>query len=312
MDDRAQPGWEGFTFMGMDHQGEFRRAALELGIPDDEISRFSQHLRLSIGLSGVGGGSPVGQFGGLPRLPMGMKWPSAGDILLPLLFSVDCGALPRVDGFDLPADGTLLFFVDQEKDHGDSSGRYARVVYVPDGTETAVAEAPSSVCVREQLGLCAELRAELPLWLQEGEDEDWHEYWEDLDWEDMSPFQQQLVRYMERDLPHLDELRTLAYGLWPSGAFVVIGGYADDEVINSIAEQTLAGREKAGEIPAIPIAKWYSHLEKEKHRLTSEWISLASEARAYEEYYTSFVIRHDDLAATRVGEALAVTGFKAP
>ncbi|MEU5461640.1 DUF1963 domain-containing protein [Streptomyces althioticus] len=303
-----QPGWEWLIFPGMDHQGEFRRAALELGIPDDEISRFTRHLRLSIGLS-AGGGTPVGQFGGLPRLPVGMKWPSAGDVPLPLLLSVDCGALPRVDGFDLPADGTLLFFVHQEMDHEDRSGRYARVVYVPDGTETAVAKAPSSVSVREQLDVGAELRAELPLWLQEGEDEDWHEFWEDLEWEDMSPFQQQLFRYMERDLPHLDELRALAHDLWPSGAYVVIGGYADDEVINSIAEQTLAGREKAGSIPAIPIAKWPSHLEEEKHRLTSEWISLASEARVYEEYYTSFVIRHDDLAAARVEKALAVTNF---
>ncbi|MFF3500621.1 DUF1963 domain-containing protein [Streptomyces sp. NPDC003247] len=306
----AQPGWKGFIFSGMDHQGEFHRAALELGIPGDEISGFSQHLRLSIGLS-VGGGSPVGQFGGLPRLPVGMQWPSAGDIPLPLLLSVDCGALPRVDGFDLPADGTLLFFVNQEMDHEDSSGRYARVVYVPDGAETAVVEAPSSQCVRERLDVSAELRAELPLWLQEG-DEDWHEFWEDLDWVDMSPFQQQLARYMERDLPHLDELRALAHDLWPSGAGVVIGGYADDEVINSIAEQTLTERERAGKIPAIPIATWYSHLEKEKHRLASEWISLASEARVYEEYYTRFVIRHDDLAAARVDKALAVTNFEAP
>ncbi|MFI2642020.1 DUF1963 domain-containing protein [Streptomyces sp. NPDC018610] len=295
----------------MDHQGEFRRAALEMGIPDDEISRFSRHLRLSIGLFGGSGGSPAGQFGGLPRLPVGMKWPSAGGIPLPFLFSVDCGALPRVDGFDLPADGTLLFFVHQERDHEDSSGRYARVVHVPDGSETAVAEPPDSACVRVRFDVCAELRAELPMWLQEG-DEDWHEYWEDLDWEDMSPFQQQLFRYMEHDLPHLEELRALAHDLWPSGAGVLIGGYADDEVINSIAEQTLAGREKAGEIPAIPIAKWYSHLEEEKHRMTSEWISLARELPEYEAYCTSFVIRHDDLAAARVDKALAVTNFEAP
>ncbi|MFF5638817.1 DUF1963 domain-containing protein [Streptomyces sp. NPDC012825] len=297
----------------MDHQGEFRRAALEAGIPDDEIGRFSRHLRLSIGLFGGSGGSPVGRFGGSPRLPVGMEWPSAGDVPLPLFLSVDCGALPRVDGFDLPADGTLLFFVRQEMDHEDSSGKYARIVYVPDGTETVVAEAPISACVREQIDLCAELKAELPLWLQEGdEDEGWHEYWEDLEWEDMSPFQQQLFRSMEHDLPHLDELRALAYDLWPSGAGIAIGGYADDEVIGSIAEQTLAGREKAGEIPAVPIAQWYSRLEEEKHRLTSEWISLAGEARVYEEYRTSFVIRHDDLAAARVDKALAVTDFEAP
>ncbi|WP_345962558.1 DUF1963 domain-containing protein [Streptomyces sp. BRB040] len=294
----------------MDHQGAFRRAALELGIPGEEISSFSRHLRLSVGLSG-GGGAPVGRMGGLPRLPVGMEWPSAGDIPLPLLLSVDCGALPGADGFDLPVDGTLLFFVHQERDHEDSSGRYARVVYVPDGTVTAVAEAPESHCVREQFDVSAEPGAELPLWLQEG-DEDWHEFWEDLEWEDMSPFQQRLARYMERDLPHLDELRALVDDLWPSGAGVVLGGYVDDEVINSIAEQTLAGREKAGEIPAVPIAKWYSHLEEEKHRLAGEWISLASEARVYEEYCTSFVIRHDDLAAARVDKALAVTRFAAP
>ncbi|MBT3152212.1 DUF1963 domain-containing protein [Streptomyces sp. CHD11] len=296
----------------MDHQGEFRRAALESGIPDDEVSRFSRHLRLTIGLSWAGGGDPVGQVGGSPRLPVGMKWPSAGDIPLPLLLSVDCGALPRVDGLDLPKDGTLLFFVDQEMDHEDCSGRYARVVYVPDGTETAVAEAPGSVPVRDRVDVSAELGAELPLWLQEG-DEDWHEYWgEDLDREDMSPFQQQLLQYMENDLPHLDELRDLAYGLWPSDAQVFIGGYADDEVINSIAEQTLAGREKAGEIPAVQDATWDADLEKEKHRLTSEWISLVSETPVYEEYYTSFVIRHDDLAAARVDKALPVTTFEAP
>ncbi|MEV6109176.1 DUF1963 domain-containing protein [Streptomyces sp. NPDC051940] len=297
----------------MDHQGEFRRAALELGIADDEISRFNGHLRLSIGLSAGGGGRVVGQLGGLPRLPVGMTWPSAGDIPLPLLLCVDCGALPRIDGFDLPGDGTLLFFVDQERDHADSSGRYARVVYVPEGTDTAVAEAPGSEVVREPVDIGAELAAELPLWLQErDEDEDWHEFWEDLEWDDMSPFQQQLLRYMEHDLPHLDELRALAHDLWPSGGAIVIGGYADDEVIGHIAEQTLAGREKAGEIPAIPTARWPSRLEEERHRLTSEWIALAREARTYEEYRTSFVIRHDDLAAARVDKALSVTGFEAP
>ncbi|MFC8537478.1 DUF1963 domain-containing protein [Streptomyces sp. NPDC057249] len=294
----------------MDHQEEFRRAALGSGIPDDEISRFSGHLRLSIGLY-VGRGPTVGQLGGAPGLPVGMAWPSAGDVPLPLLLSVDCGALPRVDGLGLPVDGTLLFFVHQERDWEDRSGRYARVVYVPAGTETSVTEAPGPEYVRDRLDVGAGLEAELPLWLQEG-DEDWHEFWEDLEWEDMSPFQQQLFRYMERDLPHLDELRALAHDLWPSGSGVALGGYVDDEVISGLAEQTLAGREKAGEIPAVPIAKWYSHLEKEKHRLESEWISLAGEARAYEEYRTSFVIRHDDLAAARVDKALALTRFEAP
>ncbi|MGW3592557.1 hypothetical protein [Streptomyces fungicidicus] len=154
--------------------------------------------------------------------------------------------------------------MNQEMDHGDGFGKYARRLcpgrHRNRGRGSPQLPAPSSQCVRERLDVTAELRAELPLWLQEGDedwhefwegDEDWHEFWEDLDWEDRSPFQQQLVRYMERDLPRLEELRALADGLWPSGAGVVIGGYASDEVINSIAEQTLAGREKAGAIPAI-------------------------------------------------------------
>lgn len=288
----------------MDHQGGFRRAALELGIPDDEISRFSQHLRLAIGLSGGGDGSPVGHIGGLPRLPVDMKWPSAGDIPLPLLLSVDCGALPRVDGFDLPADGTLLFFVHQEGDFGELGacpGQYARVVYVPDGTETAVAEPPDSECVGERIDVYAELRADLPLWLEEGEDEDWHEFWEDLELDDMSPFQQQLARYMERELPHLDELRSLAYGLWSSGAYLVIGGYADDErTVGSITAKALTK------------GQWLPLLDEDALRLASEWIPLANEGRIYEEYYTKFMIRHDDLAAARWEKALTVTIFDAP
>lgn len=288
----------------MDHQGEFRRAALELGIPGDEISRFSQHLRLAIGLSGGGDGPRVGHIGGLPRLPVGMKWPSAGDIPLPLLLSVDCGALPRVDGFDLPVDGTLLFFVHQERDF-DASGagprQYARVVHVPDGTETVVAEPPGSVSVGKRTDVCAEFRADLPLWLEEGEDEDWHEFWEDLEWDDMSRFQQQLARYMERDLPHLDQLRTLAYTLWQSGAYLVIGGYADDEAtVGSITAQSLAN----GEV--LPYA------DEDAFRLASEWIPLAQQGCVYEDYYTKFMIRHDDLAAARWAEALTVTIFDAP
>ncbi|WP_151775389.1 DUF1963 domain-containing protein [Streptomyces abyssomicinicus] len=288
----------------MDHQGEFRRAALESGIPDEEISGFSRHLRLAIGLSGGGDGSPVGHIGGSPRLPVGMKWPSAGDVPLPLLLSVDCGALPRVDGFDLPADGTLLFFVHQERDFGASHadpGRYARVVYVPEGTETAVAEPPSSARVGERIDVRAELRAELPLWLEEG-DEDWHEFWEDLEWEDMSRFQQQLARYMERELPHLDELRSLAHDLWPSGSHLVIGGYADDEAtVGGITAKTLAKGE-----PFAPL------LEEDALRLASEWIPLASEGRVLAEYYTKFMIRHDDLSAARWDNALTVTHFQAP
>ena len=134
-----------------------------------------------------------------------------------------------------------------------------RVVYVPDGTETAVAAAPSSQlpAPSSQLPVCPraarrDRRAQCRTApLAPGERRGLARVLGGSRLGDMSPLQQQLVRYMERDLPHLDELRALAHDLWLSGAGVVIGGYADYEVINSIAEQTLAGREKAGAIPAI-------------------------------------------------------------
>ncbi|WP_264653449.1 YwqG family protein [Actinoplanes cyaneus] len=298
------PSWH---HAAMDHQGRFRRAALASGIPDDEASRFLQHLRLSIRLSGGSGGVPVGQFGGLPRLPVGMDWPSAGVTLLPFIFSVDCAALPRIDGFSLPADGSLLFFLEHEQDHlAAGEQNYGRVVYVPPGTDTEVAAGSTdSPTTGDQYDVHATLRPEYPDWFGADGDE------EEEDEDDLSPFQQQLARDLERDLPHLDELRALADDLWPPFdrlASAYIGGYADEEVIRGIAEQTLAWREKTGEI-VIPIAKWYSHLEKEMHQLTSEWVSLARFPAADEFYYGSFVIRQDDLAAGRLDKALSVTEF---
>ncbi|MGP4029262.1 hypothetical protein [Actinomadura sp. 3N407] len=111
-------------------------------------------------------------------------------------------------------------------------------MHVPAGTDTAVAEPPDSEFVGKQFDVSATLLAELPDWFAEPDDED-----ED----DLSPFQQQLARDLERDMPHLDELCALTNDLWPPDeglASAYIGGYVDDEVIRSIAEQTLAGREE--------------------------------------------------------------------
>ncbi|GID28853.1 hypothetical protein Abr02nite_38360 [Paractinoplanes brasiliensis] len=275
-----------------------------MGIPDDEVGRFIEHLRLSIRLSGGSGGVPAGQFGGLPRLPVGMDWPSDGVSPLPFIFSVDCAALPRVDGFGLPAEGSLLFFLNHEQAAATGERRYGRVVFVPAGTVTEVAAGSTGhASAGEQYDVSATLSAEFPSWF--GADED------DVDEDDLSPFQQQLARDLERDLPHMEELCALAGDLWPpdSGyASACIGGYADTEVLQSFAEQTLAWREKTGEI-VVPVAKWHSHVEEETHRLTSEWVSLARFPVDNEFYYRSdgsFVIRHDDLAAGRLHEALPV------
>ncbi|MEU7845964.1 DUF1963 domain-containing protein [Micromonospora parva] len=286
----------------MDHEGRFRRAALASGIPHDEVGRFVQHLRLSIRLSGGSGGVPVGRFGGLPRLPVGMDWPSDGVSPLPFIFSVDCAALPRIDGFGLPAVGSLLFFLNHEQAAATGERRYGRVVHVPAGTDIEAATGPTDdAFVDEQYDVSATLRAEFPDWFRADEDDE----------DDLSQFQQQVASDLERDLPHLDELCALANDLWPSDngyASAHIGGYADAEVIKSFAEQTLAWREKTGEI-VIPVAKWYSRVEMETHRLTGEWVSLARFPVDNERYYRSdgsFVIRHDHLAAGRLDEALSV------
>ncbi|GAA4698760.1 protein of unknown function (DUF1963) [Promicromonospora umidemergens] len=292
----------------MDHQGQFRRAALALSLPDDEVGRFIEHLRLSIRLSGGSRGVPVGQFRGLPRLPVDEDWPSDEFGQLPFIFSVDCALLPRIDGFDLPVDGSLLFFLNHEKDHlatntGDQ--QFSRVVHVPAGTETAVAEPSDFQSVGKQYDVSATLSVELPTWLAPDEDEEE----EDEDEDDHSPFQQQLARDLEREMPHLDELCALAYDLWPPDegfASAYIGGYVDDEVIESLAGQTLVVREMAGEI-VIQSGKWYSQLEQEQHRLTSEWMSLAIFSLDEESYYGSFAVRHDDLAAGRLDKAFSVT-----
>ena len=294
----------------MDYQGQFRRAALALDVPDDEISRFIEHLRLSIRLGGSGG-VRVGQFGGLPRLPVDEGWPSDKFGQLPFIFSVDCALLPRIDGFDLPVDGSLLFFLNHEEDHlatdtGDQ--QFSRVVHVPAGTETAVAEPSDFQSIVKQYDVSATLSVALPTWLATDQDE-FEDEFEDED--DQSPFQQQLARDLERDLPHLDELCALAYDLWPPASWLpngLMGGYVNEDVIESLAWQTLVVRETAGEI-VIPKGKWYTHLEQEQYRLTSEWMSLAIFPLDDEFYYPSFAIRHDDLAAGRLDKAFSVTRF---
>ncbi|MEU8663921.1 DUF1963 domain-containing protein [Actinoplanes philippinensis] len=275
----------------MDHQGRFRSAALEADIPDDEISTFLGHLRLSYRLSSGADGVPVGRFGGEPRLPEGVEWPSADGRPLPFVFAVDCAALPVVDGSGLPAKGSLFFFLAHEDDHlaaATGERKYARVLHVD--------------AALDEFDLNATLVAELPGWFEPDEEED-----ED----DLSPFEVERAAGLERDLPHRAELIALADELWPPDnglASAYLGGYVDDEVIESIAEQTLAGREKAGEIVA-PVANWYSAVEKEAHRLSGEWLSLARFPLDDEFYYGSFVIRHDDLSAGRLDQALSVTEF---
>jgi hypothetical protein len=287
----------------MGYQEQFRRAALALGLPDDEISRFIGHLRLSIRLRGLSGSdeAPVGRFGGPPRLPVGEDWPSDETGQLPFVFSLDCAALPRVDGFDLPVDGSLLFFLDHEEDHlagGTGDQKYARVVHIPAGTETVVAEPAYPELVGEQYEVGATLVADLPECLELDEDE-------------MMSFQEQLARELRNDMPHLEELSALADELWPGGEGLpsaFLGGYAYDEVLVEVAERILEERQKS-DGTTIPSEEWWSRVADEQRRLTNEWTSLASFLLDAEFYYGRMSIRRDDLAAGRLDRVLSTTRF---
>ncbi|QUQ65318.1 hypothetical protein JJ691_30410 [Kutzneria sp. CA-103260] len=120
--------------------------AIELGIPGDEVGRFAELLRFAIWTGGQSDGVPVGRCGGLPRLPVGMGWPSCSSGPLPLIASFDCAALPRGDGLALPADGSLLFFLHHawacDARSVAEEQEFARVVYVPAGIDTVVPEPP--------------------------------------------------------------------------------------------------------------------------------------------------------------------------
>lgn len=304
----------------MDYHRQFRRAAIERGIPEDEVSRIAEFLRFAIWTSRRPNGDAVGRSGGLPRLPVGMAWPSSDCGPLPFIASFDCAALPRVDGLALPQDGSLLFFLHHEWAYDCFSvtkeQQYARVVYVPAGTDTARAESPDDTedmfydTSRDFVGpgydLFATVNAELPSWLEDDEDD-----------EDARTDNQE---HLARDLPHLKELRALAAELWPESnhAAVYLGGYsmgigelATDYMYTTpetrMAEGNLEARENAGEL-VIPPDEADPYLERETIRVMREWVPLAQFVPD-DVYRGRFLIRHDDLAAGRFDKALSFTAF---
>lgn len=112
----------------MDVRQEFRGAAREKGVPVDEIERWVRLARPQTELVPEGAdGLPVaGRFGGLAALPDGVEQPAGQCLVL----TVDLAAIPpHTHDLDLPADGSLLFFVEPDMTPDD-----CRVVYVPAGT----------------------------------------------------------------------------------------------------------------------------------------------------------------------------------
>ncbi|MGW0868642.1 DUF1963 domain-containing protein [Streptomyces sp. NPDC002611] len=302
----------------MGYHQQFHRAAIERGIPEDEVSKFAGFLRFAIWTSGRPNGVPVGRRGGLPRLPVGMEWPSCEYGPLPFVASLDCAALPRVDGLALPADGSLLFFLHHEWAWDACSitdeQKFARVVYVPAGIDTATAEEPdhgeAMFCnvtldfVGREYDLFATVTAELPSWF------------EDDDEASQSDDQEHLAR----NLAHGKELCALAGELWPESnrAAVHLGGYSrgigelsTDNLYTTpetqMAQDILEAREKAGEL-VVPPEEWSLRLEQEALRVMREWVPLAQFVPE-DVYRARFLIRHDDLAAGRFDKALSFTAF---
>jgi hypothetical protein len=320
----------------MDYHGQFRRAASEQGIPEDEVGRFAEFLRFAIWMNerldngvlvgharglppGQTADVPVGRAGGLPRLPVGMPWPAGPGGPLPFVASFDCAALPKVDGLALPPDGSLLIFLHHECayetfDHVDEQ-KYARIVYLPAGTETVVADEPDyeepvfSDMAREFVGpervLFAVVHAELPDWLDEDGDDD------------LSDFQKQLTR----DLPHRKELYALAGRLWPGATYAAFhfGGYSRDigELYTghlsttpelTMAVENLEARQKAGDL-VIPPGEEDFRLEEELHLVMREWVPLVQFEPGDDTYIGRFLIGVDDLAARRFDRAVSRTAF---
>jgi hypothetical protein len=308
----------------MNHRERFHSAAVEQGIPEDEITAFAGFLRFAIWTTSGHDGRPVGQMGGLPRLPEGMPWPAGASMPLPFIASFDCAALPRVDDLPLPPDGSLLFFLHhdlalEESEESDKNNEmeYARVVYVPAGTPMVTAQEPDHPkevfyntrlpFIGRQYQLVAEVKAELPSWL---DDDDMGTPSVPMSDDD----------HLGLRLPHKAELRALTRKLWPEGsrAYFYLGGYTrgigatitrhmygTPEV--DMALRNLDARQQAGEL-VIRQGEWEGHVERETLRVMQEWVPLAQFVPE-DTYRGRFLIRRDDLAAGRFDKALSITAF---
>ncbi|MFE5211602.1 DUF1963 domain-containing protein [Streptomyces sp. NPDC056600] len=309
----------------MDYHQQFRCTAIERGIPEEGIRKFAEFLRFAVHADVRPNSAPVGQFGGLPRLPVGMEWPSSDEGPLPFIASLDCATLPRVDSFPLPADGSLLFFLHHEWAYFNGAEQeYARVVYVPAGTETTTAEEPDHTgqmfynseldFVGPKCKLFATVGAELPSWFDE-------ELLDDDELLEVNGKTQQsgALEHLGWNLTHREELCALAEELYPGdGGAISLGGHSSDirEVMTdhmySIPETMMAldivtARRKAGDL-ADPLDEQDPQIEKETLRVMREWVVLA-EFSPDDYYIGRFMIRYDDLAAGRFDRARSFTAF---
>jgi hypothetical protein len=303
----------------MDRYDQFRQAATSQGMPNDEIDKFADQLRFAVWLGGGDTGERVvGQEGGLPRLPAGTEWPTnGGGYALPFIASIDCAALPRAEGLPLPTDGSLLLFLQHEEDvldpfSADEQPEHARVLYVPAGTETAVAPLPPELegtntdgtpLLIPERELSAWVEADLPEWMEETDE---------LEME----FKPDYVKQLFDDLKHFDQLCDIVDSLWPGPgrrmSTIHIGGHCmeiggSDSPWHEMATANLRNRPEAGLDRAE--TSDYSPIEAEEHRLIQEWVPLAQFYTQSDVHYGCFLISFEDLAAKRFDRMRSFTMF---
>ncbi|MGI5498955.1 DUF1963 domain-containing protein [Lentzea sp. CA-135723] len=298
----------------MDRFEQFRRAATDRGLPADDIARFADQLRFAVWARiALDGEDVVGQFGGLPRLPVGARWPSSEDgSPLPFLASVDCTALPQAEGLALPEAGSLLFFLHHEHDLlaplTADEPEYARVVHVPAGTETAPASPPASHDSRTffhedipfllaERPLSASVEPVLPRWVGD----------EDFD------FDSAVLEELAAELEHTGELCEVADELWPEpdrSAWLRLGGYC-----SRIGGQdppwtrmTLAGITSTHDGGLADPGR-FGPGDVEEYRLTREWLPLAQFYTGSDYHYGCFLISSDDLEAKQFDRMRSFTMF---
>ncbi|MEU4424206.1 YwqG family protein [Actinoplanes sp. NPDC024001] len=283
----------------MDFHDRFRHAASGEGFPEEEVAAFASVLRFRIVAGEHEAGPRAGRLGGLPQLPADIAWPSdTNGSPLPYRFFLDCAALPTIPGIALPATGSLLFFLDAESamDACSPAGEkeFARVIYVPAGTETATRDAADQQTAPEQ-DLFATIQAHLPDWIAKPEQ-----------------YLHGLKQQMAFAMPHRREMRALALRLWPEQPWahtdVQVGGYSISA--QNPPEWVLADADRKKQISALPYPENTVASDKEEFRVMREWVPLAQFGVPEEEYVNGrFLIRHEDLAARRFDEALSFSEF---
>ncbi|MFD5827203.1 DUF1963 domain-containing protein [Lentzea sp. NPDC060358] len=292
----------------MNRYEQFRQAAIDRGIPEDEVGEFTEYLRFAVWTDTAGEGDEVvGQLGGLPRLPVGTAWPDP----LPFIGSVDCAALPRAEGLPLPDDGTLLFFLHHEEDmeamEDEGTSDYSRVIHVPAGVETEVAPSPRDPDSRTHF--CEHLPFLVPerpitAWVQP-ELPDW--------FEDRDPrFRPAAVNQLLDGMKHVEQLRELLEELWPSrehGSPLRFGGHCSElgSSDGPFTQMSYGAVEGTGADLSREERSRLRH--EEESRLNREWVTFAQFRTQSEFYYGCFLLKLDDLVARRFDEMRSFTMF---